>query len=95
LFSGLVDYTLAKFLYEETKEGYRKFFLILSVIFNLSFLGYFKYSNFLIDQTRKQQQTKIDSAGFIIKEQREGKNINVSVDSSFGFGRKNVNGVEQ
>lgn len=49
LFSGLVDYTLAKFLYEETKEGYRKFFLILSVIFNLSFLGYFKYSNFLID----------------------------------------------
>ncbi|MGL2987714.1 MBOAT family O-acyltransferase [Flavobacterium sp. RSSA_27] len=49
LFSGLVDYTLAKFLYQETKEGYRKFFLVVSIIFNLSFLGYFKYSNFLID----------------------------------------------
>lgn len=48
LFSGLVDYTLAKFLFEETKEGYRKFFLIVSVVFNLSFLGYFKYANFMI-----------------------------------------------
>src|SRR5690606_10788057 len=49
LFSGVVDYNLAKLLYEEAKEGYRKFYLVLSVILNLSFLGYFKYTNFLID----------------------------------------------
>jgi len=49
LFSGVVDYNLAKMLYNEVLEGYRKFYLVLSVILNLSFLGYFKYTNFLID----------------------------------------------
>jgi len=49
LFSGVVDYNLAKLLYEEILEGYRKFYLVLSVILNLCFLGYFKYTNFLID----------------------------------------------
>lgn len=49
LFSGVVDYSLAKLLYEETIESFRKFYLILSVILNLCFLGYFKYSNFIIE----------------------------------------------
>lgn len=48
LFSGVVDYNLAKLLYEEAIEGFRKFYLILSVILNLCFLGYFKYMNFVI-----------------------------------------------
>src|SRR5436190_23517468 len=29
LFSGVVDYNLAKLLFEETKEGFRKFYLVL------------------------------------------------------------------
>ncbi len=49
LFSGVVDYNLAKLLYEEVYDSYRKFYLVLSVILNLCFLGYFKYTNFLID----------------------------------------------
>jgi alginate O-acetyltransferase complex protein AlgI len=49
LFSGVVDYNLAKLLYEETIQAYRKFYLILSVILNLAFLGYFKYTNFLAE----------------------------------------------
>ncbi|HEX8575154.1 MAG TPA: MBOAT family O-acyltransferase [Flavobacterium sp.] len=49
LFSGVVDYNLAKLLYEEVHQSYRKFYLVLSVVLNLSFLGYFKYTNFLID----------------------------------------------
>ena len=49
LFSGVVDYNLAKLLYEEVLESYRKFYLVVSVILNLTFLGYFKYTNFLID----------------------------------------------
>ena len=49
LVSGVVDYNLAKLLYQETVQAYRKFYLVLSVILNLSFLGYFKYTNFLID----------------------------------------------
>ncbi len=49
LFSGVVDYSLAKLLYDEVLEGYRKFYLVLSVVLNLCFLGYFKYTNFLIE----------------------------------------------
>ena len=49
LLSGITDYNLAKLLYQETQQAYRKFYLILSVILNLCFLGYFKYTNFLID----------------------------------------------
>src|SRR6478752_2170612 len=49
LFSGVVGYNLAKLLYEEVKEGFRKFYLVLSVILNLSFLGYFKYMNFMLE----------------------------------------------
>ena len=49
LFSGIVDYNLAKILYEEVLESYRKFYFILSVVLNFCFLGYFKYTNFLID----------------------------------------------
>src|SRR5436190_18011602 len=49
IFSGVVDYNLAKLLYQETIEGFRKFYLILSVILNLCFLGYFKYMNFLFE----------------------------------------------
>lgn len=48
LFSGVIDFTLAKFLYQETNERFRKFFIIVSVLFNLGFLGYFKYANFMI-----------------------------------------------
>ncbi|MFY7666645.1 MBOAT family O-acyltransferase [Flavobacterium sp.] len=49
LLSGVIDYNLAKLLYEEKLQSFRKFYLVLSVVLNLGFLGYFKYSNFLID----------------------------------------------
>jgi len=49
LFTGILDYNLAKFLHQETLVFYRKFYLYLSVIINLAVLGYFKYTNFLID----------------------------------------------
>lgn len=49
LISGVVDYNLAKLLYREPLQAYRKFYLVLSIVLNLCFLGYFKYTNFLID----------------------------------------------
>lgn len=49
LFSGVVDYNLAKILYQETLQVYRKFYLILSVVLNLCFLGYFKYTTFFVE----------------------------------------------
>ena len=49
LFSGVVDYNIAKLLYEERIQSFRRFYLVMSVILNLSFLGYFKYSNFFLE----------------------------------------------
>jgi D-alanyl-lipoteichoic acid acyltransferase DltB (MBOAT superfamily) len=48
LFTTIVDYTLSYFLYRETRELQRKLYVWFSVIINLTFLGYFKYTNFLI-----------------------------------------------
>lgn len=51
LFSSVVDYTLSYFLYRENRTIQRQVYLWFSVIVNLAFLGYFKYSNFLIENT--------------------------------------------
>lgn len=48
LFTTIVDYTLSYFLYREQRTVHRKIYLWFSIIVNLTFLGYFKYTNFLI-----------------------------------------------
>lgn len=49
LISTLVDYIAGLKIYHTDNERTRKFFLWLSVIVNLSILGFFKYFNFFID----------------------------------------------
>lgn len=49
IFSSVLDYALAKLIYDETSKAYRKFYLIVSLLVNLGLLGYFKYTNFFID----------------------------------------------
>lgn len=48
LLSSVVDYNLSGIIYREGREGWRKFYIVISVILNLGLLGYFKYTNFLI-----------------------------------------------
>lgn len=48
LFSSVVDYSLGYFLYREERTLQRRAYLWFSVIANLTFLGYFKYTNFII-----------------------------------------------
>lgn len=48
LMSSVVDYTLSYFLYREQRDVQRKVYLWFSVIVNLTFLGYFKYTNFIL-----------------------------------------------
>lgn len=48
LFTSILDYTLSYFLYRETNAAKRRIYVWFSVIVNLTFLGYFKYTNFLI-----------------------------------------------
>lgn len=47
--STIVDYTAGNKLAKETHKSKRKFWLTLSLIVNLGFLGFFKYGNFLLE----------------------------------------------
>ena len=48
ILSSVVDYNLSGVIYRETRESWRKFYIVISVILNLGLLGYFKYMNFMI-----------------------------------------------
>ena len=47
--STVVDYVVARYLDTVQNEKSRKFLLIVSILFNLSLLGFFKYFNFFQD----------------------------------------------
>lgn len=49
LFSTIVDYTMGILIEREEKQTKRKLFLWVSILVNLGFLGYFKYSNFFLE----------------------------------------------
>jgi len=49
LFSTVVDYLVGIGLGREEKESRRKLILLVSILVNLGFLGYFKYANFFLD----------------------------------------------
>ncbi len=49
IFSTLVDFTIGSLLKKEQVTQKRKLYLLISVIINLGFLGFFKYYNFFVD----------------------------------------------
>lgn len=49
--SSVVDYNLGNLVHHTKSEINKKLCLAFSVVLNLGFLGYFKYSNFLIETT--------------------------------------------
>jgi D-alanyl-lipoteichoic acid acyltransferase DltB (MBOAT superfamily) len=49
LFSSLVDYFGAIRVDQSQTKARAKFWLLVSVVINLSLLGYFKYANFFLD----------------------------------------------
>ena len=48
LFSTIVDYMAGQKIHNSTSQNQKRFFLILSLVTNLGFLGYFKYVNFFL-----------------------------------------------
>tara|TARA_Y100001954_G_scaffold24333_1_gene22179 strand:- start:17462 stop:18889 length:1428 start_codon:yes stop_codon:yes gene_type:complete len=50
LLSSLVDFTIGNLLYRSNDLVIRKFYLSLSLVFNLGILGFFKYYNFFIEE---------------------------------------------
>jgi D-alanyl-lipoteichoic acid acyltransferase DltB (MBOAT superfamily) len=49
LFATVIDFTLAKLIYTSKDQWYRKFYIVVTLVVNLGMLGYFKYTNFLMD----------------------------------------------
>lgn len=49
IFSTVVDYSIGIFLSKESQERKRKILLWVSIIVNLGFLAFFKYSNFFLE----------------------------------------------
>ncbi|MBP7390118.1 MAG: MBOAT family protein [Chitinophagales bacterium] len=47
--STIVDYTLANFIYKANSDAKKKAWLVFSLVLNLGLLGYFKYTNFLLE----------------------------------------------
>ncbi|MCB9034319.1 MAG: MBOAT family protein [Chitinophagales bacterium] len=47
--SSIVDYTVGNKIHQTEDNKKRKYLLIISLIVNLGFLGFFKYANFFID----------------------------------------------
>jgi D-alanyl-lipoteichoic acid acyltransferase DltB (MBOAT superfamily) len=52
LFSTTLDWWLARLVWKSESPARRRALLILSLVANLSLLGFFKYGNFLLDNTR-------------------------------------------
>ena len=49
LFATAIDFTLAKLIYTSKDAWQRKFYIVVTLVVNLGILGYFKYTNFLLD----------------------------------------------
>ncbi|MEL6986566.1 MAG: MBOAT family O-acyltransferase [Bacteroidota bacterium] len=49
IFSSLIDYSIGRYLSKTEEKRKRKWLLALSLVFNLGFLGFFKYYNFFVD----------------------------------------------
>jgi len=48
ILSTVIDYTIANFIFKSNSKRNRTAWLVLSLIINLGFLAYFKYTNFLL-----------------------------------------------
>ena len=49
IFSAVIDYNLANFMYNADAQWKKKALLVFSLVLNLGLLGYFKYTNFLYE----------------------------------------------
>jgi alginate O-acetyltransferase complex protein AlgI len=49
LFATVIDFTLAKLIYNSEQKWQKKIYIILTLVVNLGMLGYFKYTNFLLE----------------------------------------------
>jgi len=66
LFSSVVDYSISRLIFVEKIQFYRKFYLVLSLLINLGLLGYFKYTNFFVENYNLFFDGKLKFADIIL-----------------------------
>lgn len=49
LFATVIDFTLAHLIYRTQEHWQKKIFIVITLVINLGMLGYFKYTNFLVE----------------------------------------------
>lgn len=65
-FVVFADYAFALAIAQTKKIGLRKLFVVLSVVANLGVLGYYKYTNFLVDNINHVAHTNIQIADIVL-----------------------------
>lgn len=66
IFSSVVDYSLSRLIFAESRQSYRKLYLVISLVINLGLLAYFKYTNFFIDNLNMLSDGHIAFANIVL-----------------------------
>ena len=66
LVSAVVDFFLSNAIYREKSQSRKKFLLVLSILFNLGMLFYFKYTDFFIEISNSLFDTKFNPLNLIL-----------------------------
>ncbi|MFN8240828.1 MAG: MBOAT family O-acyltransferase [Bacteroidales bacterium] len=81
LFITITDYTLGLLIYRSGKKSRSTFFLVLSLVSNLSLLAYFKYAGFITDTINSLAGTDIKV--FDLLSALSNKTLGTSFDTSY------------
>ena len=66
LISAVVDFFLSNAIYREKSKSKKKFLLVLSILFNLGMLFYFKYTDFFIEISNSLFDTNFNPLNLIL-----------------------------
>ena len=66
LISAVVDFFLSNAIYREKSQSKKKFLLVLSILFNLGMLFYFKYTDFFIEISNSLFDTNFNPLNLIL-----------------------------
>jgi len=80
IFSTVVDFNLANWVYRAKTYSRKKIFFILSIGMNLALLGFFKYSYFFVDLINQSFHTQLKAYNFLsgLSNMIAGTNYDVS-----------------
>ncbi|MFT6717317.1 MAG: lysophospholipase L1-like esterase, partial [Saprospiraceae bacterium] len=80
IFSTIVDYLLGWCIGNSTKNGARRFWLVISMMVNLGLLGFFKYSHFIVGEVNTYFGTQFEAVNvfFWFSNNYFGSNFDIS-----------------